>query len=525
MFMKKIILFLPILTLVLARCDGGDSNSLTSGTSDNSSTSTAEPLPPPVVSDINGEEISHEANDGDIIKLMHMNDTHGSIEYLPDNNEPGMAYIAGYVNEKRAQENTDVVLLSSGDMFQGSLDSNINQGKLMIDIMKEMRFDSMSIGNHEFDWGVDVLAENAQYALDSDTGDWAFPFLSGNILGPEGQYEFGHLSTTFNRGPARISIIGSIDSGVYDSIDGPIVAGYEFVNAASMVISEAQRLRASGSDIIIYSTHDVDKRVAQTIANNVDAIFTGHNHHNSVLTMTSSTSKTIPIIESSSNGRALGEVDFIYDAETDSYELGTYKNTNVLDGVISLIEDDGVQAIYDRYLDAPAQDGPVSSDSLRSLKSDKVGEITSGSNYVTYDDVSIPKSNVATMFLYAQLEAYIDSYDIVGSCYNESRSAWTVGNITYADIYKAFPFDNATVIVAATGAQLKTWSTTTVYVDGISKTTLDNNTVYQIVTSTYIINNREEGKFNSIVNIDEDIFQRHVFYQQFLEATTPNPWG
>ena len=184
--MKKIILFLPILALFLAGCDGGDSNSSTSGTSDDSSTSTAEPLPPPVVSDINGEEISHEANDGDIIKLMHMNDTHGSIEYLPDNNEPGMAYIAGYVNEKRAQENTDVVLLSSGDMFQGSLDSNINQGKLMIDIMKEMRFDSMSIGNHEFDWGVDVLAENAQYALDSDRATGLFLFCPATFWDPRG---------------------------------------------------------------------------------------------------------------------------------------------------------------------------------------------------------------------------------------------------------------------------------------------------------------------------------------------------
>jgi 2',3'-cyclic-nucleotide 2'-phosphodiesterase (5'-nucleotidase family) len=279
--MKKTLILLPLVALLLAGCNGDNNDG---------------PLPPPIVVDPNNEQLSGQPEDGDIIKIIHMNDTHGAIEYLPDANEPGMARVAGYVNAKRAEADTDVVLVSSGDMFQGSLDSNINQGKLMIDIMKEMRFDSMSIGNHEFDWGPDVLSENAAYAMNLEEGDWAFPFLSGNILNPEGQYDFGYLSTTFNRGGARVSIIGSIDSGVYNSIDAAVVEGYSFVNAANMVIAEAERLREAGSDIIIYSTHDVDKRVDSRIALYVDAVFTGHNHHNSVATMEGADSKVVPII-------------------------------------------------------------------------------------------------------------------------------------------------------------------------------------------------------------------------------------
>ncbi|MDY0344996.1 MAG: metallophosphoesterase [Bacilli bacterium] len=503
--MKKIILLLPLLALALVGCDG----ELTAA---------------PVVTDPNNEQKSGDPQSGDIIKILHLNDTHGSIEYRPDDNEPGMAYLAGYVNTIREQANTNVVLVSSGDMFQGSLDSNISQGKLMIDIMKEMRFDSMSIGNHEFDWGVDVLKENAAYAMNKEEGDWSFPFLSGNILNPEGQYDFGYLSTTFNRGPARVSVIGSIDNGVYDSIDGPIVEGYEFVNATSMVISEAQRLRQAGSDIIIYSTHDVDKRVDKSIADYVDAIFTGHSHHNSVLTMKNSDFKSVPIIESSSNGRAIGEVEFIYDSAKESYSLNGYKNTNLLNGSITLVEDEAVQSIYDAYLDAPAQDGPVQSESLRALKNDKIGEINSDSIFASIDG-TISKLSVQQMFLQAQLDAYSESYDIIGSSYNESRSAWNVGDITYADVYKAFPFDNATVIVEATGKQLELWGTLTIFIDGLNKYSLEDNDMYQIVTSTYIINNREQNYYTSIIHTDADIFQRHVMYQQFIEASAPNPWN
>lgn len=506
--MNKRIYLLPVLMLTLVACNPQNSSG-------------EEPLPPPVIVDPNDEVNTGEPANGDVIKILHVNDTHGAIEYMPDANEPGMAYLAGFVSKKRAEANTDVVLLSSGDMFQGSLDSNINQGSLMIDIMKEMRFDAMTIGNHEFDWGVDVLSSKADYAM-SDEGEWAFPFLSGNILNLSGQYDFGYLSTTFNRGGARVSIIGTTDSGVYNSIDASIVEGYSFVAQTSMVVAEAQRLRAAGSDLIIYSTHDGNNDVDASIAQYVDAVFTGHNHINSVATMSGAESKIVPIIESSSNGRLVGEVDFVYDAIDGRYELNTYKNTNPLSDT-PLVQDEGVQTIYDAYLDAPVQDGPVSAASLRALKSDKIGEITNDSVYVASGAIS--KNNVRKMFLMAQLDAYSGSYSVIASAYNESRTAWQVGNITYSDVFKAFPFDNPTVVIEATGSQLRRWNTALVFADGYTVYTLNSNDLYRVVTSTYIINNNELNNYTSIVHTDTELFQRHIMYQQFVATSDPNPWG
>ncbi|NCA96750.1 MAG: hypothetical protein EOM77_00960 [Bacteroidia bacterium] len=506
--MNKHILVLPLLVLTLTACNPQNSSG-------------DETLPPPVIVDPNNEAKTGDPADGDIVKILHVNDTHGSIEYLPENNEPGMAYLAGYVNKKRSETKTDVVLISSGDMFQGSLDSNISRGGLMIDIMKEMRFDAMTIGNHEFDWGVDVLASKAAYAM-SEEGDWSFPFLAGNILNPNNQYDFGYLSTTFNRGGARVSVIGSTDSGVYSSIDASIVDGYSFVAQTNMVITEAQRLRSEGSDIIIYSTHDGNNQVDNAIAQYVDAVFTGHNHINSVATMSGIDAKIVPIIESSSNGRLIGEVDFVYDDDLNRYVLDSYQNINPLNDT-PLVQDEAVQAVYDSYLDAPVQDGPVTADSLRALKTDKIGEITNDSIYAASGLIS--KNNVRKMFLNAQLDAYADDYSVIASAYNESRAAWSVGDITYSDIFKAFPFDNATVVVEATGSQLRRWNTTTVFADGYSAYTLNSSEMYRVVTSTYIINNNEVGNFTSIIHSDDDLFQRHVMYQGFIAASIPDPWG
>lgn len=509
--MKRITLFLTLAALVLVGCDGG-----------NSSTSESELLPPPVIADPNGEAKSKEPENGDVIKILHLNDTHGSIEQIAEENEPGMTRIATYVKNKRAEAKTDVVMISSGDMFQGSLDSNINKGRLMIDIMKEMRFDSMSIGNHEFDWGVSALEANATYAMDAE-GDWSFPFLSANILNPEGQYDIGYLSTTFNRGGARISVVGSIDAGVYDSIDAAVVEGYSFTNATAMVIAEAQRLRAAGSDLIIYSTHDKNREVDSRIANYVDAVFTGHSHYYSIDTMTSSDSRIVPVIESLSNGKAVGEVDFVYNAASNRYELGDYKNTpsSVIE---TLAADVDVQGVYDTYLDAPCADGIVVADSLRELKTNKIGEITSSSKYASG---GISENEVREMFAIAQLENYQDeSYGTIhGSSYNEARSGWNVGDITYSDVYKAFPFDNATVIIEATGEQLKRWNTYTYFDGGLTKYDLVNTTTYKVVTSTYIINNNEKYNYTSVFHTDENMFQRHVLYQEFLKANAPDPWG
>ncbi len=95
------------------------------------------------------------------IKILHINDLHGHIlpEKIGNFLAGGAACLAGLINEQRAANPEGTVLLSAGDMFQGTPISNVFRGKPVIEIMNYLKFDAMTLGNHEFDWGIDALQD------------------------------------------------------------------------------------------------------------------------------------------------------------------------------------------------------------------------------------------------------------------------------------------------------------------------------------------------------------------------------
>ena len=93
-------------------------------------------------------------NDGSYVEttnleLYSVNDFHGSFNENRDNGEIGMSKLAAFLKDKVNQE---AVVLSAGDMWQGGVESNLTKGQIIIDSMNYVGFDSMTVGNHEFDW-------------------------------------------------------------------------------------------------------------------------------------------------------------------------------------------------------------------------------------------------------------------------------------------------------------------------------------------------------------------------------------
>ena len=106
------------------------------------------------------------------LQILSVNDFHGALVGAGKN--PGAAKLAQYIKEAKAKNPDGTLILSAGDLFQGSADSNLMYGKPVVDSMNEIGFDAMAIGNHEFDWGIDVLkARQAQSR---------FPYLAANIV-------------------------------------------------------------------------------------------------------------------------------------------------------------------------------------------------------------------------------------------------------------------------------------------------------------------------------------------------------
>jgi len=142
-------------------------------------------------------------NNKDIkITILHTNDMHSHIHPFTSGRNKGlggMAQRAALIKQIRKQEE-HVLLLDAGDIFQGTPYFNVYGGELEFKLMSEMKYDAVTLGNHDFDNGLDGLQKQLPHAN--------FPFLIAN-------YDFSNtiLKDTFK--PYKIFRKGDLKIGVF----------------------------------------------------------------------------------------------------------------------------------------------------------------------------------------------------------------------------------------------------------------------------------------------------------------------
>ena len=120
-----------------------------------------------------------------VVDFYAINDLHGKLD--DTDSQPGVDELTTYL--KNAKKSDDhAVFLSSGDMWQGSAESNLTKGLIITDWMNALDFASMTLGNHEFDWGEDFIEENDALA--------EFPFLAINIYDRETNQRVSYASAS-----------------------------------------------------------------------------------------------------------------------------------------------------------------------------------------------------------------------------------------------------------------------------------------------------------------------------------------
>ncbi|NLG35246.1 MAG: bifunctional metallophosphatase/5'-nucleotidase [Lentisphaerae bacterium] len=95
------------------------------------------------------------------VTVLATTDLHGSIRRTPDtyveHNDGALLQCATLIREVR-REKPSALLVDSGDIFQGTAESYLTRGGIMVKALNALGYDAWAVGNHEFDWGVDVLA-------------------------------------------------------------------------------------------------------------------------------------------------------------------------------------------------------------------------------------------------------------------------------------------------------------------------------------------------------------------------------
>lgn len=208
------------------------------------------------------------------LTILHTNDCHARVEptKIGGKSYGGYPRMATYVAE-RMRTDPNPILLSAGDVFQGTLYFNVYEGLADLAFMNLMGYTAMALGNHEFDKGPKTLAQFVAAAK--------FPILCANMDFSKEPELAGKVkpSTVVQIGGERVGIVGAVTDDLLSiSSPGPNVAMKPLV---ASIQAEVDRLAADGITKIVLLTHcgyDVDTGTLAKEVRGIDVIVGGHSH-------------------------------------------------------------------------------------------------------------------------------------------------------------------------------------------------------------------------------------------------------
>ena len=452
-----------------------------------------------------------------ILDFYAVNDLHG--KFCDTDTQPGVDNLATYL-KTRTDYDDNVIIFSSGDMWQGAAESNLTNGAILTEWMNELDFVSMTLGNHEYDWGEDAIRENLAVA--------EFPFLAINIYDKAtGKLaDYCTPSVMVECDGLQIGIIGAIGD-CYSSISSDQVAGVEFKvgsQLTSLVKAESENLRAKGADFIVYSLHD------------------GYGSSNS------SAGSISPGNLSSYYDSALsaGYVDVVFEAHThqkyvyyDNYGVyhlqGGGENKGITHAEFKVNAANGKKSLNQAEVVGSAVYSAYAADAATDALEEKYADVIDMA-YTVIGRVSSSQSSsrladtVAKLYLEAGLERWGDQYQIVlGGGFIKPRSPYSLsaGDVTYSDLLSLFPFDNQLVLCSIKGTYLNSKFINTSnsnYHNAYStygqsvKSNVSSNATYYVVVDTYTAF-YASNRLTIVDYYDENVFARDLLANEIKNGT------
>jgi 2',3'-cyclic-nucleotide 2'-phosphodiesterase (5'-nucleotidase family) len=415
------------------------------------------------------------------LAVIGTSDLHGHIDMLPG--------LAGHLANLRASGEVDgMLLVDGGDLFQGTLESNPNEGAAVIAAYNQIGYAASAVGNHEFDFGpegeraVPGPGDDPRGALKARAAAAHFPFLAANVLdsatGRPVAWPHFAPSVMVERAGVRIGIIGLSTESTPHTTMSSNFAGLSIAPLAPAVAAEAARLRSRGAQVIVVAAHaggrcrDFDDprdaascepdqeifEVARALPpHTVDVIVGGHTHAGVAHEVAG-----VAIVQSFSNGAAFGRVDLVVDparrggavverrihpprfvcgdrptpssdrdAEPTACQPAPYAGRPV-------VPDRRVAAIVAPYIE-----------SARKLRDTQLGVVVDSPVRRAWAQ----ESALGNLFADLMRQAGRDA-DVAITNGGGLRADLPAGPLTYGALYQAMPFDNRFARVRVTGAQL-----------------------------------------------------------------------
>ncbi len=454
------------------------------------------------------------------IIIFGTNDIHGTIQpVMHRSKEPegkpyvqytrgGLAMMAGHVKLLRKRYGNRLLLLDAGDQFQGSIESNLEEGAPMVQYFNAVGLTASAIGNHEFDFGpagpnvIPKGDEDPRGSLRARMAEAQYPYIAANLIdestgrAPDLPNLFSHR--TFQAGRVKVGVLGLMTTDTPTTTRSENFAGYRISDLATAARTTAKTLRSQGAQVIVLTAHsglvcefdtlevrhelrpaprgggpaanseclengEMVRLLRALHPGTIDAVVAGHSH-----TVVHHWLAGTPVIEGGSRGEFYNLIHLTYDLKAGKLVQAATR----IEGPVPVCEkvfskqsdcngDKPAPAAGRGSLVAPTLYGhEVEPDTsielmfiplLAQTEQEKHRVLAEAMSRIEHTRVAeSPLGNLVADAIRQEVSADVALVNPGGI-----RANLEVGDITYEQLFRSFPFDNHVALLDVSGKELK----------------------------------------------------------------------
>lgn len=380
-------------------------------------------------------DATSQSADGKTIVILYENDVHCGID--------GYQRMQGLYDAILKADTCDVGMVCCGDFLQGALAGAISHGQYIIDIMRQMSYDALTLGNHEFDYGVPRMRE---LLADLDVPVTAANFFA---VGEDAPMFLPYLIKRYgNRSVAFVGVTTpeSMRSEAYAFFDNDGKKLYDLCadDTYRLVQQAVDKARAEGADYVVVLSHLGEEIRSTGIwshglvenTHGIDVVLDGHTHarieRDSVV---NNIGLQVPLTQTGTQFATVGKLTITPDGRM----------------LTELIPIDNIPYVSERVA--------LTTDSVKAL----IDQVSS--RHIAKSPYDLPVKDADGSWIVRRSTAAIG--DMVADAYRAEtgaeiglvnggslRNGLPKGKINYGDIISVQPFDNHVCLIEATGEQL-----------------------------------------------------------------------
>ena len=368
--------------------------------------------------------------------ILHTNDFHGRILNTDDRGQSmGLAEMVAAIKTLKSQ-NKNSLWFDAGDTFHGMPAINISKGENMLNFLNIAGLDAMTLGNHDFNYGIETLLDiNKKAKFDILDANLVYRSNDKLLLKPYKIYKMPD--------GLKVGVFGLTTPDTQIKARPDLVRGINFLNPVEIAKDMVKELRPK-CDVIIAVTHvgvvDLSDFTSIQLAKEVDGIdliVDGHSH--TVLPSGLTINNTL-IVQTGSYAHNLGKVTIELDGK------------KIISKKAELLDADAVKKIN------PTPDKNISA-AIRKMNRDNKKlfnrVLATNQNVLTYDYSTIRLQETELGDFIADAFRWRTGADIAVINGGGVRGEIPKGNVTYGDIINIFPFGNQLQVIEIPGSAIR----------------------------------------------------------------------